>query len=128
MGYLVSVNLKGDGIVILHRLIFGITDQTIKVDHKKHNKRNEAKYDNRKSNLRIVTLSQNGQNRSLQSNNTSGVAGVTWSKSHNKWMSQIGINGKTLYLGVYSNKDDAIKARKDAELKYFGEYRYEANN
>ena len=47
------------------------------------------------------------------------------------WVAQIGVginpkNGKkkTYYLGSYQNKEDAIKAREEAERKYFGEYSY----
>ena len=34
-------------------------------------------------------------------------------------------NNETIYLGRYFDKDDAIKARKEAEEKYFGEYSYD---
>ena len=36
-------------------------------------------------------------------------------------------NNKLINLGLYSNKNDAIKVRQDAEIKYFGEYRYREN-
>ena len=35
---------------------------------------------------------------------------------------------KQIHLGTFKNKEDAIKARKEAEMKYFGEHRYDANN
>ena len=37
----------------------------------------------------------------------------------------IGINGEQVYLGVYKTFDEAVKARKEAEKKYFGEYSFE---
>ena len=64
-------------------------------------------------------------NKGLQSNNTSGIAGVGWHKSSNKWMAYIAINKKQIHLGLFSKKEDAIKARKEAEEKYFGEFSYD---
>ena len=58
------------------------------------------------------------------SNNTSGITGVYWKKDRNKWGARIVVNGKCIYLGYFANKEDAIKIRKEAEIKYFGEYRF----
>lgn len=88
------------------------------VDHIDRNRLN-----NLSSNLRLVTYSQNGMNKGKQSNNTSGIVGVSWDKSRNKWEAHIKINKKKLHLGRFKNKEDAINARKEAEIKYFGEYR-----
>lgn len=98
------------------------------VDHKKHPPRNENKYDNRKSNLEIKTYSQNSMNASLRTNNTSGVTGISWSERYGQWEAYIMLNYKRKYLGRFDNKEDAIKVRKEAEIKYFGENRYGANN
>lgn len=49
--------------------------------------------------------------------NTSGVTGVRWDKNRNKWVASIIFKKKTYYLGRYKNKEDAIKARKEAEEK-----------
>ena len=89
------------------------------IDHINHNKT-----DNRKSNLRLVTNSQNQMNKGLVKSNTSGCTGISWHKNKNVWIAQIQINNKLKYLGVYDNIEEAIKARKDAEKKYFGEYAY----
>ena len=58
-------------------------------------------------------------NNKLNSNNTSGIKGVYYVKSRNKWNASIGFRGKTIHLGQFKNKEDAIEARKKAELKYF---------
>ena len=105
--------------IFLHRLIMGNPDNMV-IDHKNHNL-----LDNRKSNLRIVTNSQNAMNKVIVSNNTSGVTGVVWVKDMQQWRAEIKINMKTIYLGFFNNKDDAIAARKSAEEKYFGEYSYD---
>lgn len=53
------------------------------------------------------------------SNNTSGQKGVYWHKATKKWLSQIKIKGKTIHIGYYVDKQDAIDARLEAEEKYF---------
>ena len=102
-----------------HRLVTNCNDDMI-VDHINHNK-----LDNRKINLRICNKHENNMNKSILSSNTSGVTGVTFDKNKNKWMAQIGYKGKNIYLGRYTNFEDAVNARKEAEEKYFGEYSYE---
>ena len=91
-----------------------------KVDHIQHNKN-----DNRKSLLRVCTDQENNMNKSIGKNNTSGVTGVYWSKKNNKWWASIKINKKSIYLGSFINFEDAVKARKEAEEKYFGEFSYD---
>ena len=63
------------------------------------------------------------QNKGLQKRNTSGHKGVSWDKSKNKWYTYITVNYKLINLGRFSILEDAIEARKKAEIKYFGEYR-----
>lgn len=58
----------------------------------------------------------------LLKNNSSGITGVTWNSSRKKWTAQIEFKGKHYFLGRYTNKEDAIKARKEAEDKLFGEF------
>lgn len=101
----------------MHKLLY---PNSIYVDHINH-RRN----DNRKCNLRAVTPSQNNMNMGLRSDNNSGVTGVHWDKNTNKWMSRIGINKKRIHLGYFDSFEDAVKARKNAEEKYFKEYSYD---
>jgi len=115
-GYI--VNQEDKKITYMHRLVMNCPDD-MEIDHEFHDE-----WDNRKEFLRIVTTSQNQMNRSLQSNNTSGVTGVYWSESCEKWRAQIKINQKQIYLGVFDNFDEAVEVRRQAELDYFGEYRY----
>lgn len=56
------------------------------------------------------------------SRNTSGYPGVSWRKDKEKWAARIYFNGKEHCLGYYSNKDDAIKARKEAENDLYSKY------
>lgn len=85
-----------------------------------HEDRNEL--NNRKYNLRLCTQQENTINKSKQSNNKSGITGVCWDKSRDKWLVQIQYNNKHMFLGHFDNKDDAIRARLNAEVKYFGEF------
>jgi hypothetical protein len=66
-----------------------------------------------------TTVSAIAPDRNKNKNNTSGVKGVYWSASEKKWVAKIGFRNKTITLGRYVHKDDAIKARKEAEEKYF---------
>ena len=59
----------------------------------------------------------------MNENNTSGVTGVTWVKQAQKWRARIMIDYKSIVLGSYINKEDAIQTRIEAEKKYFGEFR-----
>ena len=74
--------------------------------------------DNTIDNLRLVTHTENNKNRSTPKDNTSGNLGLYWAKSKKKWLVQIGSNGKTIHIGIFKNKEDAIKARKAAEIEY----------
>lgn len=74
------------------------------------------------NNFRECTHQQNDFNRGLYSNNTSGVTGVCWHKLCQKWKAAIMINGKSIHLGVFADKNEAIKTRLIAEIKYFGEF------
>lgn len=76
--------------------------------------------DNRKENLRSVTRNQNAQNHSLRQDNTSGFSGVTWNKEHQHWRAQINANKVHYFLGSFNTKEEAIVARLQAELHYFG--------
>lgn len=105
--------------VSLHRLVLN-ADNSEKVDHIKHNTK-----DCRKEMLRIVTDSQNSMNKRIYKNNTSGYTGVIFNKRMSKWISYIGKNNKRIYLGSFESIEDAVKVRKDAEIKYFGEYSYD---
>ncbi len=85
--------------------------------------------DNRKCNLRLCTNADNLKNRvNLPKNNTSGILGVRFRKDRNKWYSELQVNNKTIRLGSYLTKEEAIKARKNGEEKYFKEYKSIINN
>ena len=106
---------KNNKLIYLHRIIMDVFDKKQLVDHINHNI-----LDNRKSNLRIVTHSQNSMNCINQINYMNGIRKC----GKSSWTAIIYINNESINLGTYNNIDDAIKARKEAEEKYFGEYSY----
>lgn len=101
----------------MHNWLFG-TAGTKRLDHINRNKT-----DNRKLNIRIVTNNLNGFNTDLQINNTSGTTGVSYMKNINRWIAYIKYNYEHIYLGCFSKYDDAVIARRAAEMKYFGEHK-----
>ena len=102
--------------VKMHRLVMNASEG-MDIDHR-HRKTN----DNRKSQLREVTRSQNLMNRGIRKDNTSSVTGVSWHKARSKWRVYITINGKTKHLGFFINKEEAIEARLKAELELYGTF------
>lgn len=58
---------------------------------------------------------KNSVNGKLNQNNTSGVTGVYLQKKTNKWKASIKFQGKNIQLGTFTEKDEAIAARKEAE-------------
>ena len=101
----------------LHRFLLNPLKHEI-VDHINGNT-----LDNRKCNLRIVTPTQNNMNTKIRIDNTSGCKGVGWHKPKNKWRVRITVDKKTIELGYFDDKEEAIKCRKEAEEKYFGDFR-----
>jgi hypothetical protein len=103
----------------LHRYILDFYGD-LDIDHKDGDGLN-----NKRNNLRIATRQENMMNqRVLPKNNTSGHIGIWFNKKNNKYTSQIKVNRKGIHLGEYSILEDAIKARKEAEIKYFGENKF----
>ena len=94
-----------------------ITDKKISIDHINRNP-----LDNRKENLRVVTHIQNMQNVGIKKNNSSGVIGVRKRDENDTWRAYIKYNKKTINLGTFQTKEDAVIARLNAENKYLKEF------
>lgn len=100
-----------------HRLAFVYKNnlnykEVVNVDHIDHNPTN-----NSFKNLRITSHSFNMKNKKRYKNNVSGITGV-YPRKNDKFAAHIGNNGKSIYLGLFDSIDEAINARKTAEIEY----------
>ena len=78
--------------------------------------------DNRRTNLRIATTSQNNRNTALRSTNSSGYKGVSWNNENQRWKAQIQTDGTKTFLGYFDDLLDAAQAYNDAALEQHGEF------
>ena len=109
-----------DGAQIAAHRYIANADKGDIVDHKNRNKK-----DNTVANLRICNKSENAYNSKKRNDNTSGYTGVWYRKDTGKWVAEIKNKYKKINLGCFKEKEDAIKARVEAEEKYAGEFRRE---
>ncbi len=79
---------------------------------------NGVRDDNRETNLRVSSSSENNRNKKTPCTNTSGRIGVCWDKRQSRWVAEIWGDGKRVYLGGFIDKVDAISARAAGEKKY----------
>ncbi|UVK39919.1 HNH endonuclease [Mesorhizobium sp. AR10] len=103
-----------------HRVIWLIMTgkwPTHQVDHK-----NGMRADNRWKNLREATPLQNARNRRPGCSNSSGRVGVSFSAARSKWGAYIGLDNRTVNLGHYETRDEAVAARIEAERQHFGDF------
>lgn len=114
-----SFGEKPHRMIQMHRLLTDFPEGK-DVDHINHDT-----VDNRKKNLRICSHGDNQKNMKLALDNTTGVTGVYRDKARGYWLSCIQSDNKTIHLGRFTDFDDAVKARKEAEKIYFGEYSYD---
>ena len=83
---------------------------------------NLCKTDNRITNLRLATKSQQRGNTAKEANTSSQYKGVCWEKSRGLWRSAIMVNGKSIFLGRFLDEYEAHLAYRQAADKYFGEF------
>jgi hypothetical protein len=81
---------------------------------------NQNRADNRWTNLRAASRSENMRNLRVRPVSKTGYIGV--SPFGKKFLAQITVNYQNIYLGVFSTLEEAVAVRREAELKYFGEF------
>jgi hypothetical protein len=107
--------LSSGKLIELHRFIMGFPEGKV-VDHINGNT-----LDNRKNNLRVCLSRSNVRKGKIRTNNTSGYTGVKAYKNHlnYRYLATIRVNYKVIRLGWYNSFNEAVKARKQGEIKYY---------
>jgi len=109
--------IRVDGVLIArYRIIWAMANgywPSAGIDHIDHDCSND-----RLSNLREADQLINLKNQSIRVNNCSGVVGVSWHKSRNKWRARIVANGEDIHLGLFESLGEAENCRKIAEKEY----------
>ena len=115
-----NVRSEGGGrrqCIQMHRLILGLTDQNVLTDHIDGNGLN-----NQRANLRACSNAENLWNRGVNSNNTSGLKGVSWRADIGKWHAKICVNWKQTHLGFFTTPEAAHAAYCKAAAELHGEF------
>ena len=102
--------------MLMHRVVLN-AESGLEVDH-----RDSDGLNNRRSNLRPATPSENRKNQVIGSRNTSGFKGVSWHRRAQKWLVQIHSEGKRTYLGLFADIEAAAAAYASASEKVHGEF------
>jgi len=81
---------------------------------------NDGHYCICKNNLRITDYIQQGRNRRVRKDSGTGHIGVMFVKRAQKYIASIGVDYKKIFLGSFTDINEAIAARKAGELTYWG--------
>jgi hypothetical protein len=112
----------GNRRVLAHRIAWAIQTGAWPPENMDMDHINGNRSDNRWSNLRLASRSQNNMNAKRRSDNKSGRKGVSKRADTGKWHARIKIKGKVILLGDFTDIADAIAARAAAEPKYHAEF------
>lgn len=102
--------------ISLHSLLLG-NKEGFMIDHM-----NGITLDNRLSNLRHATRSQNVCNQKLRINRKGFLKGAHWHKGNKTWTACIGLKGKHIHLGTFRSQEEAHAAYKNASLELHREF------
>lgn len=106
-------------VFLEHRLIYLLLKGSLPnmLDHIDNDRSN-----NLIENLRPCTEAENARNSHVNVNNTSGVKGVTWDTQHGKWRAQLCIDGKSVFLGKFTDIKEAEIVVRAAREELHGEF------
>lgn len=110
---------NGRGTIQLHREIMQPPEGMV-VDHANRNT-----LDNRRSNLRLATPTQNRAN-SVRKNGGTGFSsrfvGVSWDRKLKNWRARMQVAGKNIHLGNFAKEEDAGAAYAKAAAERYGDF------
>jgi len=117
------ITTQVDGKILgLHRYVMDCPED-METDHKFHDTA-----DNRKEFLRICTRQENVRNRrSIKRKSNTGYQGVYFNPITGNFYAKVFVDSKAVSLGTFPTIDEALKARHDGEVKYYGEFRLQSN-
>lgn len=119
-GYCARKDPSTLAVLYLHREVMRLSGVDVVGDRVDHI--NQDKLDNRLSNLRLASQSQNMCNRGKTSANTSGYKGVFFHPQTGKWRACVKKDYKQYYLGLFQDKKDAARAYNKAAVNLHGEF------
>lgn len=121
-GFEYAARRTNGAILLMHRFLLNPSKGFI-VDHA-----NGDTLDNRRSNIRIATQSQNRMNARIRNDNTHGERGIIFEKRprKNPWYAVIQLHGKKISLGAFPTKEMAVVARRNATERFFGDFSFSA--
>jgi len=99
--------------IAMHRLILGVTDSQVLVDHVDGNGLNNVRL-----NLRRATKSQNAANAHVKSGRFKGVR----KRKSGRWAARIVVRSRWITIGTFSTAEDAARAYDAAARIHFGEF------
>ncbi len=108
---------------LMHRIILGITDPKVDIDHHNH-----SGLDNRKQNIRACSRSQNQWNQKKKKGKTSKYYVVNLDKATGKYIATINVDKKSIYLGIFKSEKKAALAARKASIKYQGKFSHYYNS
>jgi AP2 domain. len=106
--------MRGGRTILMHRVILG-PQAGQEIDHI-----NMDGLDNRRSNLRLATKSQNGIHRPKPRPSASRYKGVGWWRRDSCWRVKIGHGGR--HVGYFANEDDAAHAYDAEAIRTYGAF------
>lgn len=111
-----TATIKGKGTK-MHRVILGLDDSSIIVDHINRNA-----LDNRKSNLRFCTMRENSYNSGAREGRK--YKGICKYRDGKRWVAKIGYDGNDYHIGIFDTPEEAALAYNEKAKEFFGEFAY----